>query len=458
MLVGAAGIGVELLVAALAVIVWTAVEPGAVRALAWNVALIGGLSTVLFNGNPFLKFDGYYVLADFLEIPNLGARANRYVGYLAKRHLLRITEAAPPTTEPREKTWLAGYAVVSFAYRVFITVAILLWVVDKVPLVGVPLAVYVAVGRFLLPAARAIRSVGREPEFVPRRAHILTLVTGSLATALALLFLVPLPLQTHTQGVTWLPPQAEVRAGADATIVRLLAVPGSRVEPGDPLIETRDPVLPVRVAVLAARHREVQARYQAALAQDPVAAATLETELGAAAADLELARQRASELVIRSPAAGVLVVPEPEDLPGRYVRHGERVAYVAGTAGGTVIAAVRQADIGLIRARTEGVTLRLSDAPGTTLSASVRREIPAGVDRLPSPALGSRGGGPFAVDPADPDGTRTLDRVFQIELGLPAATERLGSRAYVKFDHGLQPLALQWYRRLRQLLLSRLDA
>jgi putative peptide zinc metalloprotease protein len=72
--------------------------------------------------------------------------------------------------------------------------------------------------------------------------------------------------------------------------------------------------------------------------------------------------------------------------------------------------------------------------------------------------LGSRGGGPVAVDPADAEGTRTLDRVFQVELGLPVATARLGSRAYVRFDHGTEPLGAQWYRRLRQLLLSRFNA
>ena len=55
-----------------------------------HVIIIGGVSTLLFNGNPLLRFDGYYVLSDILEIPNLGKRANRYIGYLIQRYLFGV--------------------------------------------------------------------------------------------------------------------------------------------------------------------------------------------------------------------------------------------------------------------------------------------------------------------------------------------------------------------------------
>ena len=78
--VGAAGMIVELVLAAIAVYVWVSVEPGSVRTVAYNTILIAGISTVMFNANPLLRFDGYYILADFLEIPNLRQRANTYLG------------------------------------------------------------------------------------------------------------------------------------------------------------------------------------------------------------------------------------------------------------------------------------------------------------------------------------------------------------------------------------------
>jgi putative peptide zinc metalloprotease protein len=78
--VGAAGMIVEAFFAALALYVWLAVETGLVRALAFDAMVVAGVSTLVFNGNPLLRYDGYYVLADLLEIPNLARRATRYWG------------------------------------------------------------------------------------------------------------------------------------------------------------------------------------------------------------------------------------------------------------------------------------------------------------------------------------------------------------------------------------------
>ncbi|MCP4878249.1 MAG: hypothetical protein GY896_22585, partial [Gammaproteobacteria bacterium] len=83
--VAAMGMMVELLLASLALFVWLNVETGLISALAYNVMLIGGVSTLLFNGNPLLRYDGYYIFADLFEIPNLGQRSTRYLGYLLQR-------------------------------------------------------------------------------------------------------------------------------------------------------------------------------------------------------------------------------------------------------------------------------------------------------------------------------------------------------------------------------------
>jgi len=87
-------------------------------------------------------------------------------------------------------------------------------------------------------------------------------------------------------------------------------------------------------------------------------------------------------------------------------------------------------------------------------------QVPAASDRLPSKALTEAGGGRFAADPRDSNQLRTLARTFQFDLELPpdAAHSNFGSRVLVRFDHGREPMAAQWYRRLRQLFLSRFEA
>src|SRR4051794_17855458 len=94
-----------------------------------------------------------------------------------------------------------------------------------------------------------------------------------------------------------------------------------------------------------------------------------------------------------------------------------------------------------------------------TYQARLVREVPAGRDELPSKALGTTGGGTVAVDPRDTHGVKALQRVFQVDLLLPPETppEGFGARAYVRFEHDWEPLGDQLYRRLRQLLLSRMQ-
>jgi len=115
--------------------------------------------------------------------------------------------------------------------------------------------------------------------------------------------------------------------------------------------------------------------------------------------------------------------------------------------------------VDLIRNVNEGVELRLAERPGETIPASVERLVPQATERLPSKALGSEGGGRFAVDPMDTEGLKTIARLFQINLQIPARYRVLnvGGRVLVRFDHGWLPLGSQWYRQVRQLFLSRLN-
>jgi len=119
--------------------------------------------------------------------------------------------------------------------------------------------------------------------------------------------------------------------------------------------------------------------------------------------------------------------------------------------------AVSQDVIGLVRQRNNGVKVMLADWDAPSYPSQVIREVPGGTDQLPTPALGTAGGGRFAIDPRDSKGRTTLERIFQLEVSLPPEVTNafVGGRVYVRFDHGFEPLGLQIYRSLRQLFLRR---
>jgi len=104
-IVSAAGMVVETFLAALALYVWLLVEPGPVRSTMFDVMLVAGVSTLIFNGNPLLRYDAYYILADLIEIPNLAQRSLQYWGHLLERALLRNDEAPPPEASRGERAW-----------------------------------------------------------------------------------------------------------------------------------------------------------------------------------------------------------------------------------------------------------------------------------------------------------------------------------------------------------------
>lgn len=461
MAVGAAGIAVELVLAALALIVWIHAEEGMTRAVAFNVMLLAGISTLLFNGNPLLRFDGYYVFADLIEIPNLAQRANRYIGYLIQRHAFGIETAESPVTARGEPKWLFTYAIAAFCYRLFIVTVIFFFVVDIFPLIGALLAIWSLVMMFGVPLAKQVWFLLTSPKLRHRRGRAFAVTGGALAAIAAAITLIPLPHSTVAQGIVWTPREAAVFTAAAGRVEAVHASGSDTVDKGVPLLQLEDPVLRRRVAALQARTDELTFRAEAADFDAPAEARVLRERLQKAEADLANARRIEDAMAVRSPARGRFVLPAADagDLVGRWYEKGERVGYVADFADPVLVVVVSETRADLVRSDTRDVTLRFADDLDRVWPARIRREIPRITDELPTAALATIGGGALSVDHSRPDALRSLTRVLQLELVFdrPSRVDTLGGRVHVRFRHADQPIALRAWRALRQLFLSELN-
>jgi putative peptide zinc metalloprotease protein len=457
--VGAAGMLVEVFLAALALYVWLAVEPGLVRAIAFNVMVIAGISTLVVNGNPLLRYDAYYILADLIEMPNLAQRAQRYGTYLCDRWLFGAREADAPVESGAEKRWLLFYAIASWCYRVFITVSIILFIAGQFFIFGVLIAIWGALALFALPVWKAARHVLNSPTLHRRRVRAIRTSVALIAGAAILTCAVPLPMRTQAQGVVWLPEQALVRAGGNGQFQRWLLEPGTPVRAGTPVLALEDPLLAAELAVTRAKVDEAAARYRIDQFASPVKAQIAREQLEQQERVLERIAERYARLVVRAEIDGVLVAPRPQDMAGQYFKKGELLGYVLDRKLLIARVVVQQDNIDLVRMRLTGAQLRLAENLPRTHAATVIREMPGGVDELPTAALGPQGGGPIAVDPKDGNALKTLERVFVFDLQLPpeATPKAFGERVHVRFDHGGEPLAAQGWRRVRQLFLSRFN-
>jgi putative peptide zinc metalloprotease protein len=458
-LVGAAGIIVELILASIALFVWLDVEEGLLRAFFYNVMLIGGVSTVLFNGNPLLRFDGYYVLADCLEIPNLADRAKRFINYLIIRDIFGVEGVTSPATSPGEPFWFLVYGVASFCYRIAIVWAIVLVVAGKFFVIGAVLAIWSVIVMVCVPLGKTIWFLFTSPVLARRRRRAIG-VSAGLVTAVALIILlVPVPYRTVAEGIVWIPGEASVFARTEGTVVTLLCEPNSRVAPGDPLIKLEDPLLDAQVRVLEASVSELELRRISVAGKDPLQKQLFEEQLERAKGDLDLHRKRIADLVVRSPGDGRFVLRRPNELLGKFVHRGETLGFVASFDNPIVRLVVTEDALDLVRMRPESVEIRLVDKIDAIYFGFIQREVPNVSDRLPSLALGTPGGGDVMIDPRDLKNPKALSKLLHLDLGFRTtlSVSEMGGRVYARFDHGNEPLASRLYRDLRQLFLRRFN-
>jgi len=457
--VGAAGMLVEVFLAAIAFFVWVNAVPGTLRAIAFNVMVIAGVSSVLFNGNPLLRYDAYYILSDILEIPNLGTRGTQFMGYLAKRYLFGMTDEEPPLSSPGEQTWFVIYSVSAFIYRIFIYTAIILFIASKFFFIGMIFAAWTLVNMAIIPAGKGLKFLFYSPK-LRRKRNRAFIVCGLVIFVVACsMFLIPVPLGTMAEGVIWIPDQSFVRAGTNGFVDQVLAKSGSQVNRNDPLIQCSDPLLPAQIRVLESQLRELEAKYDTQILTDRVQAEIIDEEIQHVTAQIQDSRERADELTIRSTVDGRFIVPMAEDLPGRFVKRGELLGYVLNRSAVAARVVVTQPDVDVVRQKTYEVRVRFPEDVSVSLPARLLREVPAATDQLPSRTLSQEGGGEIAIDPRDMMGIKAFVKIFLFDIELPthSGLVNVGGRVYVRFNHGYEPLFWRWYREVRKLFLRRFN-
>jgi putative peptide zinc metalloprotease protein len=312
----------------------------------------------------------------------------------------------------------------------------------------------------VFPVLKGVSFLATSPVLREKRPRAVLISAALVVAALLLLFAAPFPLRTVTEGVIWVPEESLVRARTDGFVGRVVIPSGTRVTRGQVLVECRDPFLDSNARVLHARLEELQSRYDAAFATDRVQPQVVKEEMASVRANLARAEERVQELNIVSPSDGVLILPDAKDLPDLFLKQGDLVGYVLDVDRPTIRVVVPQSDVDLVRRKVRKVEVRMADRLDRILHAAMLREVPEGLQRLPSTILGRAGGGQIAIDPFDKHGTKTFENLFQFDIEMVDPMEHVyvGARAHVRFDHGFEPAGFQIYRGLRQLFLKRFNA
>ena len=436
--VAAAGIVVEVVLAAAALMLWLALQPGLLRDVAFAVVAVAGLSTLLVNGNPLLRFDGYFVATDALELPNLAQRSTRHWQLAIKRRLLGLQGLRMPGLARGERAWLRAYAPLSFVYRALLLVSLAVLLADVSALLGLLVLGLALWSCAIKPVVDAAAYLWGSPELAQQRWRAGAVGFGSLALAGLLGFVVPLPHRTHAPALVWLPNEAVVRPASDGFVEQMLVVDGQQVTAGTPLLKLSNDPLTVELERVVAdlRRRDVE---RASLFTDAAQRrGVLDDEIARLGAERARLQQRVDQLLVRAALDGRVAFDPRMHVAGRYLPQGQVVGHVLPVdAPPLVRVLVRHDDIALVSRRPGPIRVALAHGDRGGLPAQLEGATPRAAVTLPSAALGEAGGGTIALRPGDSASLTARETFFELDLRLPAtAVAHIGARALVTFDHG----------------------
>jgi putative peptide zinc metalloprotease protein len=458
-IIGAAGMMAEVALATIAALVWSRTAEGSsINILAANVILIAGVSTILFNANPLLRYDGYYILSDLLEMPNLQQRSREYLRNLVKSHIWGVRLKSQVERSPWERWLLATFGVASTAYLLFVTVAITLYVAEQWFFVGALMAAAAAILWFVAPLVRLLRYLTTDQELARTRSRAAWTTIGAAALLLLAVGVAPAPRSVRVVGVVESEHRADVRMGSEGFIT-WAAPSGARIEPGANLVKAENRDIQVELAALDARLEGFEARRRQALAQRPAEAAIESERIAAVLSQRARVAELLSNLQVPAPVAGVWAPDESALVNGRFARRGERLGAIVDTESVVLRAAAGQDTAAiLLEASDPRVIARIAGRPDSAIECRIERVVEAGRRDLPSESLGISAGGEVA-ERAGAESAEAAERFFEIAMRpSEAGAEGLagflpGQRFVARISLAPEPIgwqALRWARQAIQ--------
>jgi putative peptide zinc metalloprotease protein len=450
--IDAAGMGVELAIAGIATFLWAFLPDGPIKSIAFILATTSWIMSLAVNLNPFMRFDGYYLLADAWGIPNLQTRSFALAKWWLREKLFKLRHPAPEQFAPNTHRALIVYAIGTWIYRLILFIGIALIVYHLFfKALGVLLFAVEIFWFILRPMWSEIKEWWkmRSEILANRRSHI----TALALCALLLLALIPWRSSISFQAVATAETELQIFAPRPALIKSANLHDGAVVEAGDILLRLHAPELAferrkteLEVAHLIARRDRI-----AGDPEDRLYIDIIEGELQAKQEELRGLKREQDRLTIRAPFAAIVKDLDPEIAVGQWVDNASPLA--------------RLVEPGAIRAKgyiDEEQVWRVADAdtavfiPEDALlekaPAKVKLISKAGVTHLDVPYLASVYGGDIASD-KDRDGTIVpRSGHYLVEASIKDASWQRAIRGTMQIDGQPESFAAAAWRRILQVL------
>ena len=458
MLVGASGVLAEFAVAAVAALVWANSAPGVINSLAYNVIFVASVSTLLFNLNPLMRFDGYHMLVDWLDVPNLFQRSREQLKYLGERFALGVKNAEPAARTRKEAWLLPSYGVVSLVYWLMLMSTIIFFIAEQYLEVGIALAWIVFFTAIVLPLLKFAKYLVSSPRLQHQRLRAVTSTAVIGGLAFALLAGVPMPERVRVKGVLQASDFRELYSESGGTLVQVLVRPGSWVKAGQPLARLDNPELDHEIRAARRQREQLLAQELQAVSMAVANLQPLVRQRQAIEEKIAQLLQQQKQLVVLAPIEGIWSASELEASRGQWIGRGASLGTVVDDRSWRFVAVLPQVSTHLFEAGVVYSEIRIRGQQEFNVRSARTEIMPFEQGQLPSAALGMAGGGEIAVQSGDTKGLAAAEPFFRIHAQLPPLEQaqalrrlhgRLGTMRITLPD---SPLLVQWERGARQFL------
>lgn len=422
----AAGMLVELTLAAIAALVALSTSNESLQYFCCAAATLGTVTTLAFNANPLVRFDGYFIVSDLLDRPNLWTDAS----LACKQFVRKLLHPLKPATHPMRPR-LVLYGLACFQYRVIMLVTLAAWAILVWQGLGIILVVWCVYSMFAAPWLKMRQQP--QPALAPPTDALLSrldrfLGWGIAAAALGLFFILPSPVQPSVPGVISLRDPTTLRGQAEGFLTAVHVTAGQVVAADQIIAELENPQLALdadlkELEAIAAEEKMRSHRARGEMAEFQAEEANLNSLLE----QLEQLESKLQNLVVRAPVAGTIVSSDLDRMLGKYFHTGEPLCLIAGGEGIELQASADQNDADALRSAI-GKRVQVRMANGDAAMGVLEKVDPRASQELNSPSLAAIYGGSLTVEiNHDASGNETLH--------LPEPR----FRAFVRFEDPEQP-------------------
>lgn len=466
-IVGLSGVMIELLCAAIAAIIWTHTSTGTLHIIAYNIIFTASISTLIFNGNPLLRFDAYYVLSDLTEIPNLSQRAKEYIYYLVKRYLWTMKTANNPAHTIGERIWFVFYGTASTIYRVFICIRILLFLNKRLPeqlFILVPFFAGSAIIAWVfVPLGKFIRYLATSGELTRTRGRAVVTTSTALVIIIASIGVLKVPEYFRIEGIVEPVNMAVVYTESDGFVTNFLLSDQKVVPGGKSLVTVVNPELEAEKKSLLAELRSLEAKRRIAETQEIAMVQIIDEQIDALKKKIDRVEFQLDSLNVKTTLPGTWISPDIDKTKGGYIGRGKEIGLVADMNNVLIRAFARQELGGMLFEQAKNfkkinVEIKAKGRPDVSLIGEIQQVLPAGQQKLPYRAMGYAVGGSIPTLADDPQGLKAAEDFFEVRIEPNLADPnqlRSGQRVIARIQMPDKPLAFQWWRSLRQLFQRR---